>query len=703
MRLTRRSCFSIQAIVVSAATVLGSLSAIAAASPHTAHWVERGSFPSRGVSPNAVACPTASMCVMAGVIVGNGSAIARTTDGGATWQDAVITPTLSGLTTVSCGSTGFCVAAGGSPVLDIVVSTDGGSHWSLKSTYTTAYYHGEGYVPLLASCWSSADCVVMTASPTGVAEQLATTDGGTTWTATASASPLSGTTLTGLSCLASGSCEAIGFTSSGAAYAARSTDGAATWTSQSIPALPQEGSSDYGPLSCVNGGTCAALVGLSGGAEAVMITTTSGSTWSIKQLPTQGISSGVEGVVCAAAATCFTIGGRCAVGCGPDARWQGEIERTTDGGATWHELRLPARISHVLGMACGSATACVARAWAAGYSTEVLRVDVGSASPSLQPLSTGTFLNGVTCVTASHCIGAGSTETSGGVEASVTSTRNGGRHWVTVEPGGAAGSLSSVACPTKSRCLAIGYELTPQGSARVAVRTLDGGATWQLVPFATSPLDLAFGQVLSVACETASMCVTAGGASLYVTADFGARWTRITRPYGVRGLYGVACTDSMCLIMAADAGGPPAVLRSTDRGRTWTFTALHLPGAIRSLDAVTCPTSRRCVAAGTVLKEGTWAFAVSSDAGATWRATGAPRSIRIGSPPDTVSCLSPLYCLAANENDAQLIVRSVDGGVHWSPLAAPKDGGYLTDVSCGPSGCWIVSDTPIGAQLDAWR
>lgn len=63
------------------------------------------------------------------------------------------------------------------------------------------------------------------------------------------------------------------------------------------------------------------------------------------------------------------------------------------------------------------------------------------------------------------------------------------------------------------------------------------------------------------------------------------------------------------------------------------FRRAVLPGGVGNLYGVTCPTSHRCVAVGTV--PGTAAILVSTDAGADWRAQRPPLFLSLAAPPQS--------------------------------------------------------------------
>jgi len=168
-----------------------------------------------------------------------------------------------------------------------------------------------------------------------------------------------------------------------------------------------------------------------------------------------------------------------------------------------------------------------------------------------------------------------------------------------------ATDLHGTACPTPTRCVAVGGRGAAVG---VAYYSTTGGRSWQ-------PARLTGGlrAIDGVACISAKVCVAASqlhtgvaaSGAIARTTDGGQTWSPVILPGGTATLLAVACASaSACVAVgqteeAADpsATTAAAVLRSTTGGRTWT--AVAVPPATWSLDAVACPRAGACFAAGT--------------------------------------------------------------------------------------------------------
>lgn len=191
-----------------------------------------------------LACPTPSACVA----VGNGSAIAITADGGATWK--VRAPTMSPqLNGVSCISALLCVAVGGSWGEQgiVLTSTDGGATWTRRLTSST--YELDGI-----TCPTARLCVAVGGNSSDGAV-LISVDGGITWKAHEPGidNILQGAALHGVSCTNAGTCVAVGDRGT----ILTSTDRGASWAGQVAA-----GGDQVTPLravSCASASNCVAV------------------------------------------------------------------------------------------------------------------------------------------------------------------------------------------------------------------------------------------------------------------------------------------------------------------------------------------------------------------------------------------------------------------------------------------------------------
>lgn len=133
---------------------------------------------------------------------------------------------------------------------------------------------------------------------------------------------------------------------------------------------------------------------------------------------------------------------------------------------------------------------------------------------------------------------------------------------------------------------------------------------------------------------------------------------------------GHASTESAPLVPVSTAPPPPT----------------GVPRAPGLLDAISCPTPQRCVAAGSAT-DGAGLVDDSTDGGGTWQAGAIPAS----TPPlSGVACPTSSFCVAVGGPDALV---STDGGVSWSGGAVAAVQVALTSVACPSATRCIASGT----------
>lgn len=168
-------------------------------------------LPGSNVTVDGVSCPTSSSCVAVG------SSIWYTTNSGTSWLAATV-PTLPGvgtsygLSSVSCTSVEFCVAAvsqGG-----VLVTTTGPTGFE-GATAPSGWSPVAGangvvtYINSVACVSGTTDCVA--GGATGTTPVMATTTNGSVWSSVILPSSVSGSeSIYSVSCAVSGQCVAVG-------------------------------------------------------------------------------------------------------------------------------------------------------------------------------------------------------------------------------------------------------------------------------------------------------------------------------------------------------------------------------------------------------------------------------------------------------------------------------------------------------------
>jgi Peptidase A4 family len=282
---------------------------------------------------------------------------------------------------------------------------------------------------------------------------------------------------------------------------------------------------------------------------------------------------------------------------------------------------------------------------------------------------------GLACPSASVCVAVGAGALGGPV---VALSADGGVTWSDAAvPGGGGlpGWLRSVACPTAQVCLAVGGSTAP--FAPNLVRTVDGGRDWSVgdaaLPAGHYDLD-------GVSCSSSLACVAVGSSSpsgpavALRTTDGGNHWAASSSGAlsELSGLAAVSCPPAAGTCYGAGsplASGGPALVLSNDGGLSWTPSSAGPAGV--SLSGVSCADSQTCwmAGAGTDL-----ALAETGDGGATFTSLTGPATGELG----TVACASALDCIATAEG--RLWATTGNGGL------APDRPAPTTTTSPAPGG-----------------
>jgi photosystem II stability/assembly factor-like uncharacterized protein len=288
-----------------------------------------------------------------------------------------------------------------------------------------------------------------------------------------------------------------------------------------------------------------------------------------------------NGISCPSSTTCVTVGSRTDPVLGTVAG----AARTTDGGATWTTSVVPSGTYELDSVVCTSMTTCLAVGrGASDGAPHVDRTTDAGAHWSDMTAPAITYLRGIACTSALHCVIVGN---------GIASTSDGGTTWTVpiATPGNTP--LVSIACPTTLHCVAVG---NPGSTSPSAIDTsADGGATWtsRTVPAGNIYLQ-------SVACSSATACVAAGSNWLLGSQDGGVTWTPVRPSNYFTGFGSVTCTTTGTCVATGNVDRANVftgiVLVSHDGGVTWN--PQPAPGGAWWYLAVACTSSTSCTAVG---------------------------------------------------------------------------------------------------------
>ncbi|MGH3158240.1 MAG: hypothetical protein ACRDNF_16920 [Streptosporangiaceae bacterium] len=321
-----------------------------------------------------------------------------------------------GLDSVSCTGARSCMAVGSDSLRRGQALA---VHWN-GSTWTSKYLANAHTITLNAvSCAAADSC---TAVGYGPGEQaLAEYWNGSRWAVQPTPTPAgSASELEAVSCPAADSCTATGFIEDpGGPLALADHWNGSTWTIQPTPAPAGESEVWLNGVSCASADSCTAVgKAANAGQGASLAEYWNGSTWAIQPVPVPvgAEDSGLAGVSCASADSCFAVGGY-------DNSSYNSLPLTEQwNGSTWtvQPVPLSSKATGFLGgISCVSADSCTADGWdgpATAYGTALAVYWHGSTwirQATARPASLKNFY-AVSCVYARTCTAVGYSVNTGG-------------------------------------------------------------------------------------------------------------------------------------------------------------------------------------------------------------------------------------------------------------------------------------------------
>jgi hypothetical protein len=311
----------------------------------------------------------------------------------------------------------------------------------------------------------------------------------------------------------------------------------------------------------------------------------------------------------------------------------------------------------------------------------------------------GSFLNGVSCTSASACTAVGGYVDSSGATVQFAE-RWDGTSWTiqsTPNPSGSVWSvLSAVSCTSGTACTAVGhYSGNSNGSSPSALVERWGGTSWSIQPTPT-PSGGQPSELLSVSCTSATACTAVGdyGGNFTSSTDFmlaerwdGATWAIQPIPgdsgvqFGSDELQGVSCTsDTACQAVGTRARADSSFTQAARwDGTSWTIEPTpDVPngGGFGTLAGVSCASATACKSVGSYQGPGGSTLTENWD-GTSWTLDAPPTQ---STPPLAgISCTSSTACTAVGASAAERW-----DGTSWTIQPTPDPGGLpeLSGVSC---------------------
>jgi hypothetical protein len=314
------------------------------------------------------------------------------------------------------------------------------------------------------------------------------------------------------------------------------------------------------------------------------------------------------------------------------------------------------------------------------------------------------ILYGVSCTSASWCMGVGYSKSTAHVFSPLAENWN-GTEWSLNPPvspsGGKEASLMSVSCTSSAACTAVGSYVNSSGVHEPLVERWNG-ATWVIQSTPSAPAKDVY-ELRGVVCMSSSSCMAVGANVTGVLESAtlseswnGAEWKVVATPGG-GALEGISCTSSSaCTAVGGTAlGGEPLAERWN--GTEWsTQKAAKISSA--SLSGVACMSATSCIAVG--ISGGIFGSPASNISerwdGTEWSIVSVPTPV--GAKESTlrgVSCSSTTSCIAVGISgeliESPTTLADTWNGKEWQIMSVSLPAGvrrsHLYSVSCASAYC----------------
>jgi uncharacterized membrane protein len=460
---------------------------------------------------------------------------------------------------------------------------------------------------------------------------------------------------------------------------------------------PPDGPHGFGTVSCTSGTACmAAGIGTFPAGPAVEIW--DGSTWSVLALPAPAATLPVlSGVSCTSAASCMVVG--------YDFDGSSLFADRWTGGKSWSQLPMdsPSLASaRLFGLSCAGPARCLAvgEEGSIGIYAGLAQAWDGSRWQAVR-IRRVEVLDAVSCPRISRCLAAGYYLARSDDIKTLAEAWNGTR-WRLANRPGLAGFLNAVSCVSASFCMGVG------GIGGFTSATWNG-TRW--TPVTASP---ARGFGSQVSCAAASFCMASGSSRSLVTQVWrGSRWRPAPFPSPVGAtdafLDGVSCTrPAHCLAVGwsttdPHGGGSYSTLAEAWNGSTWRILPGPNPGPDSQFSRVSCVPWSGCMAVGSYTAKNVGHNFAAWWNGKKWRVLAMTGSLGLTG----ISCARATSCMAVSPQ-----ATSVSGGTlpglaeRWNGRTwrLTRTGGRVTDVSCpAPRRCIAVGQAGLLTLIERWN
>jgi hypothetical protein len=237
-----------------------------------------------------------------------------------------------------------------------------------------------------------------------------------------------------------------------------------------------------------------------------------------------------------------------------------------------------------------------------------------------------TFLDGLSCVTATDCVAIGSFTTDGGFGAAPLADSWNGSRWTQLAnpktpSGSELGMLGSVACVAAKSCMATGFDVSSTAVNGGEIAETWNGSAWTITK-TPAPGKNTGDQLIGVSCLSLKNCSAVGESNTvsgttvkeagYAQHWNGTTWSTVTVPWaksaGNTALIGVSCVSATYCVavgtsninendISNDSGKAASAVYN---GKTWTVESVPAPakGKGSVLGGIVCRSTTYCAAVG---------------------------------------------------------------------------------------------------------
>jgi hypothetical protein len=429
-----------------------------------------------------VSCTAATTCTAVGAYTnsaGTDVALAEIRNGKKWASEPIVDPAGSqgsSLDGASCNAATACTAVGtytNAAEIDVTLA----EVWSGKKQLIEPTPNPTGATPSSLSGVSCTEVRVCTAVGTytdsaGTEVTLAEAWNGKRWVIEPTSDPIGAiaSSLDGVSCTSASACTAVGsYTdSAGTDRTLAEAWNGTKWAIEPTPNRTGTTASSLDAVSCTSASACAAVGSytVAGGTDVTLAEEWNGRKWTIELTPnpTLAIASYLYAVSCTSASACTAVGSY-SIGAATDL-----LLAEVWNGASWAMELTPPPVgstsSYLYGVSCTSSTSCTAVGnFTNSVGTDVTLAEVWNgtswamASTPNSIGAQGSYLFGLSCISASACTAVGDYSNSAGGDVTLAEAWN-GTLWAIAPtpnpPGALVSYLSGVSC-IAATCNATGY------------------------------------------------------------------------------------------------------------------------------------------------------------------------------------------------------------------------------------------------------